>query len=92
MQHRATAGRRIDDRDVFLDAVVCLDLEAPPVGPHRRACAVFREEIGNLVSLDRVLEACDLVAHLMAEIDHDRHFVGTVTVIVDQNLAIEHAA
>ena len=51
-----------------------------------------RKQVGDLVRLDAVLEAGDLVAKLLGDIDHDRHFVGAIAVVVDQDLAVEHAS
>ena len=32
-----------------------------------------------------------MIAELLRHIDHDRHFVGAVAVVVDEDLAVEHA-
>ena len=81
----------VDERDVLRDAVVGLELEPPPVGPHARADVVGDEQIADLVGLDRVMERGDLVAELLRDVDHRRHLVGAIAVVVDQDLAVEDA-
>ena len=61
----AAALREVDERDVLLDAVVGLHLEAPPVGPERAADAFGREAVRELVRLDAVVERGDLEAELL---------------------------
>ena len=73
------------------DAVVGLELEAPPVGPHARADVVGDEQVADLVGLDRVVERRDLEAELLRDVDHRRHLVGAVAVVLDPDLAVEHA-
>src|SRR3546814_6368424 len=53
---RAAVGRPVDQRDVLLDAVEGLHLEAPPVGPQRAADAFGRSEehTSELQSLMRI--------------------------------------
>ncbi len=45
----------------------------------------------DLVAFDGVVEGADFVAHLPCHIEHDGHFVGAVAVVVDDDLAREHA-
>jgi hypothetical protein len=91
MDDRAGAGI-VDERDVLVDAVIGFHLEAPPVRPHRRADAVRLEKIGDLVALDGVVEGRDLVAELLGHIHDIGHFVGAVAVVLDGDLAGQHAA
>jgi hypothetical protein len=39
-----------------------------------------------------MLEAGNLIAHFLRDIDHLRHFVGAIAMVVDQYLPVEHAA
>ena len=91
MDDRAGAGI-VDERDFSLDAVIGFHLEAPPVGPHRRADAVRAQQVGDLVAFDRVVEGGDLVAELLGHIHDDGHLVGAVAMVLDQDLAGQHAA
>src|SRR5690606_28352036 len=79
----------IDDRDVLLDAVVGLHLEAPPVGPQRAAGAGRGQAVGDLVGLDAVVERGDVEAELLGQVEHGRHLVGAVAVDVHEDLALE---
>ena len=88
---RAAVLGGIDERDVLLDAVVRLHLEAPPVGPHRPANALGRQPVGDLVGLDGVMEGRDVKAELVRHVDHDRHLVGPIAVHLDRNLASQRA-
>ena len=78
-------------RDVFVDGVIGLHLEAPPVCPHGRADAFLGEQIGDLVAFDRMVEGRDLIAKLLRHIDDEAHFVCAVAVVVDEDLARQHA-
>ena len=91
MDDRAGPGL-VDERDILLDRVIGFHLEPVPVAPHRRANAFCLEQVGDLVGFDRVVEGGDLVAELLRQIDHLRHFVGAVAMVVDQYLALEHPA
>src|SRR5262249_6196902 len=82
----------IDERNVLADAVVGFELEAPPVGPHAGTNVVFGEEISDLVGLDGVVKRGDLVAELAGNVDHCRHLVGTVAVIVDEDFAVQDSS
>ena len=75
---------QIGQRDVFLDAVEHLHLAAPPVGPLGAAHAVRRQQVGDLVRLDGVVERGDLEAELLRQVEHDRHLVGAIAVDVDR--------
>ena len=79
----------MDQRNILLHRVIAFHLEAIPVGPHRRANAVGGEQIGDLIGFDRVVEGGDLVAEFLGHIDHLRHFIGPVAMVVDQDLAVE---
>jgi hypothetical protein len=65
-------------------------LETAPVRPDGRADALFCEEVADLVSLDAVMERPDLVPELVGDVDHLRHLVGAVAVIVYQDVAAQH--
>ena len=90
MDHRAGA-RIVDQRDVLLDRVIAFHLEAVPVGPHHRANVVVAQQIGDLVGFDGVVERGDVIAELLRHIDHLRHLVGAVAMVLDEDLALEHA-
>ena len=57
----------------------------------RGADAIGLEQIADLVSLDRVVEGVDLVAEFLGHIHDLRHFVGAVAVVLDADIAVEHA-
>ena len=65
-------------------------LEAAPVRPDRRRRWLPREQVGDLVRLDAVVERADLVAELVRDVDHLRHLVGAVAVVVDEDVAAQH--
>ena len=65
----------IDERHVRLDGVERFHLEAAPIRPDRCANSFFRQQVGDLVRLDSVMEGADLVAELVRDVDHLRHFV-----------------
>ena len=90
MHDGAAARGVIHHRDVFLDAVVGFHLEAPPVGPQRAADAFLGEPVRDLVGLDAVVESRDLVAELLRDIEHRRHLVGAVAVVVHEDVAAHH--
>ena len=85
---RALGG--VDQGGVLLDAVQGLHLEAPPAGPHGRADAVGGQLRGQLVGLGGVVEGGDPVAELLGHIQHQRHFVGAVAVVLDQDRPVQH--
>uniref|UniRef100_A0A0N4Z8D2 Phenol hydroxylase n=1 Tax=Parastrongyloides trichosuri TaxID=131310 RepID=A0A0N4Z8D2_PARTI len=87
----ARALGRVGQGGVLLDAVQSLHLEAPPAGPHGGADAFARQHRRDLVGLDRMVEGRDLVAELLGHIEHDRHLVGAVAVVLDQDRAVQHA-
>src|SRR5690606_7520393 len=86
-----TGTRLLDERGVLANAVVSFHLETPPVRPDGGANVVLGQEVGDLVGLRRVVERRDLVAELARDVDHDRHLVGAVAVVVHQDLALKHA-
>ena len=88
MHDRAAVGWAIHQRDVLLDAIEGFHLEAPPVGPHRRADIFLRQPVGQLVGLHRVVERSDLEAEFFGQIEHGRHFIGTVAMDVHTDIAI----
>src|SRR3546814_9605278 len=68
------------DSGIFLDRVIGFHLEAPAGRPCRDADILFGEKIGDLVGLDGVVKGARLVAELVADIEHHRHFVGAIAV------------
>ena len=84
----ATALREIDDGQIFLNAVIGLHFEAPPIGPHRRTHTLVGQTIGDLVSLHGMMECRDLEAELVGDIEHGRHFIGAVAVHVHENISL----
>ena len=89
MHDGAAVRRTVHQRDVLLDAVEGLHLEAPPVGPQRAAHAFLRQPVGQLVGLHAVVECGHLEAELLRQVEHRRHLVGAVAVDVHQDLAID---
>ena len=85
-----TRAGQVDERRILADAVIGLHLEAPPVGPHRRAGVVFGKQVADLVGLHGVVEGRNLVAELPGDIEHYRHFVTAVAVVVYQDFAAQH--
>ena len=79
-----------EDGGVGLDAVQRFHLEAAPVGPDRAGDLLAREQVGDLVGLDTVVERADLVAELLRDVDHLRHLVGAVAVVVHEDVAAQH--
>ena len=90
MDDRAAAGG-VDHRRILLDRVERLHLEAPPARPGGDADALAREQRRDLVGLDGVVEGADPEAELARDVDHDRHLVGAVAMVLDQDLAAQHA-
>ncbi len=90
MDDRARIGL-IDDRGILANAVIGFHLEAPPVRPHRGAGVVCGQQVGHLVSLDGVMEGRDPVAELLCDVEHDRHLVAAVAVIVNEDFAVQDA-
>ena len=88
MDDRAGIGI-VDQRDVLVDRVVGLHLEAVPVRPHRRADAVAGQQIGDLVALDRMVEGRDPESELARHVHHQRHLVGAVAMVVDEDVSGE---
>jgi len=80
----------LQQRCVFRDRVIGFHLEAPPVRPDRRTNAFFRQDISDFVAFYRVVERCNLVAELLRHIDNLGHLVGAITMVVDENIAVEH--
>src|SRR6059058_361001 len=78
------------ERRVLLDPVHRLFLEPPPVGPHRHRGPFLREQVRDLVRLDRVVEGPDLEAELVRQIDHLGHFVGAIAVVLNVDIAAQH--
>ena len=58
----------------------------PYQSAHIAAQSRWREQVGDLVGLDRVMEGGDVVAELLRHIDHVGHFVGAVAVVLDEDL------
>ena len=89
MNDRPHAGA-IEQRHVRAHRVGRLELEGAPIGPDRRGNALAREEISDLVRLHAVVERADLVPELVRDVDHLRHLVGAVAVVVDEDVAAQH--
>ena len=53
--------------------------------------SLLGQQVAHLVRLDRVVERRDLEAELLRDVDHRRHLVGAVAVVLDADLAVEHA-
>ena len=69
---------------------------ASSLNPHQSAHMLAQtllaaEQIADLVGLDGVMERGDLEAELLAELNHRRHLVGAIAVVVDEDLAVEHS-
>ena len=91
MHDCAAIARHVGEREIFLHAIEGFHLEAPPVGPLGAANAVLRQQVGDLVSFDGVMERGDLEAEFLRQVDHDRHLIGAVAVDVHQDLALHCA-
>src|SRR3546814_6915565 len=77
-----TATRSVDHRRVLLDPVERFHLGAPAVRPGRDANIFFREQGCDLERLVGVVEGADLEPELARDIDHHRHLVGAVTMVL----------
>ena len=86
---RAGAGL-LQQGSVLGNAVERLHLETPPVGPDRARYAVPGQQVGDLVCLYRMVEGADVKAEFPGEIQHLRHLVGPIAVVLDEGLAPEH--
>ena len=87
-RHRHALVRH--DIGVVRNRVLGFDLVAPPVGEGRAACAVRGHLLGDLVSLEHVLERGDLEAHLVGHADDHQDLVRAIRVAVHEPLALEH--
>ena len=88
VDNRAAAGC-INKSDVFPDAIVGFQLEAPPIGPHGDADVLFAKQVGDFVCLNGMVESGDLEVEFVRDLDRVRHFVGAVAVVVEQHSAFE---
>src|SRR3546814_10075281 len=84
MDDRA-AARRVDQRGIFLDRVEHLHLVAPPIGPGGDADVLAYEQRGNLISLARMVKGADAKAEFVRDVDHVRHLVGAIAMILDRS-------
>jgi hypothetical protein len=91
MHDGAAVLRAVHQRDVVLDTVEGLHLEAPPVGPQRAADIILRKPVGEFVRLHTVMERADLEAELLRQIHHHCHLVGAVAVDVHKDVAVDRA-
>ena len=89
MNDGAGAGL-VDQRDILLDPVIGLHLEAIPVAPQGRADAIVAEQVRDLVAFDGMVKCRHLVAEFLAHIDDIGHLVGAVAVVMDHDLALQH--
>ena len=87
----AAAGWAVDQRDVFLNAVVGLNFEAPPVGPECAADAIFGKLIGDFVGLYAMMKGANVVTKFFGHIEDGEHLIGAVTVHVHENVAAQCA-
>ena len=63
----------------------------PPQSAHTRGGdGIARQQVGDLVRLHAVMERADPVAELARDVDHLRHLVGAIAVIVDEDVAAQH--
>ena len=63
----------------------------PPQSAHMLAqMPLAASRSRDLVGLDAVMERRDLVAELLRDVDHLRHLVGAVAVVVDEDVAAQH--
>ena len=74
-----------------MDAVVGLNLEAPPVGPERATDVIFGEFIRDFVGLYAMMKGTDAVTKLLGHIEDGEHLISTVTVHVHENVAAQCA-
>ena len=89
MHDRAHPGA-VENGHVAADRIRRLELEPAPVSPHRCADVFLREDVGDLVRLDAVMERTDLVPELLRDVDHLHHFVSAIAVIVHENVAAQY--
>src|SRR3546814_18555160 len=59
--------------------------------PGRDANIFFREQGCDLERLVGVVEGADLEPERARDIDHHRHLVGAVTMVLDEDVAAQHA-
>src|SRR5690606_16441086 len=52
--------------------------------------ARLREKGRDLEGFIRVVKGSDLEPELARDIEHDRHFIGAVAMVLDENFAAEH--
>ena len=89
--HDGAGISAIEDGGVFPDAVKSLELETVPICPNRSASIVFAQKVRNFVGLDAVMKRSDLVTEFACDFEHDRHFVGPVTMIMNQDFPVQYA-
>src|SRR3546814_6542250 len=58
MHHHADTGF-FEQRRLCPDGVLRFQLEAPPVGPDRRAGSRFAQQAGNLIGFGRMVDGAD---------------------------------
>ena len=75
--------RIMQDSGVFRNGVICLHLEAPPIGPHGGTNSIVAQQISDFVAFYRMVECGYLIAKFLGHIEDKRHFVGTVAVVLD---------
>ena len=73
--------------NIFLDAIVGLYFESPPVGPERTADAVLRELVGNLVGLHAMMKGAYPITKFVGHIQNGEHFVSAITMHVNDDVA-----
>src|SRR3546814_2984184 len=60
------------------------------VRPGRDADILAREQRRDLVGFVGVVKGADPETELARNVDHHRHFIGAIAVILDENLALQH--
>src|SRR5688572_4583275 len=88
--HRDLHACAIGQRDVADDTIERFHLERSPIGPQRSADSFPGKYIGDLVRLYAVVESTNLVSEFPRDVDHLRHLVGAIAVIVHENVAAQY--
>ena len=86
MHDGAAAAWAVDQRDVFLNAVVGLYFKAPPVCPEGSANVIVGEFICDFVGLYAMMECANPVTKLLGHIEDSEHLIGPVAVHMHENV------
>ena len=87
--HRHQHPSLVHERGVIGDGVLGFHLVGPPVRERRRAGAVRRNLVGDLVAFEHVLQRRHLEAHVVGEAEQHQDLVGAIRVGVHEPLALE---